>query len=179
MTSYVAVGPPPVYSGTLTATYQLSLTAVLYQIRIIKIERFEVAGGVSIAVANPAPHSITGYVGTTISRAGGALTPRKMRENAAPASATAAYGTTNYNSGTATVSSSPLTISGGVASVLRSEAAVTSENDYQFPSDYIMNTGSSLVVAGTAVNGGSGVGGYSGYSTVEIYFEELHLARSN
>lgn len=200
MASYECPGPPPTaaLAGSvvnLSETFQVAVTAVAYPVQILKIERACVARyTASTQKPLPIPYTLTQYIGTTVSGGGGSITPRPFQGNASPASATCRYGTAasayTTSSGAQTFTSTPLTFTGGTSSVLRSEDINSTpavpfiplapvELDYQFPNDYIMQPGSTFFVAGIALNGSTpSTVGYFAFSTVNIYFQELHLARS-
>lgn len=189
MPKFSVVAPPASVSGastiTKTSPFQIAITAVSYQIQIIKIERVAFSNwGTATANLIPLdPYSVALYTGTTVSAGVGTLTPAPARPNSA-AAATCRYGTgtTVFNGTTFTATSSPLTFTGGTNVVLRSEAIATNtEADYQFPFDRLIDVGSTLVVQGTSVNGSGAAGAFGtfGFTTLVVHYDQLHLARSS
>jgi len=168
--------------------YQLALTAGSLYVRIVKIERTQGSLGLNGSTGfSPYPYALTRYTGLSVSGGAGAVTPIALREGGPPASSTARYGTAGYtatyNSGgsyySGTVTSTPLTLTGGTASILRNEPSVA---DYAFPNQVIMAPGSTFLVSGIALPGSwsdqspnYSLTGYYGFTTLAIFFEELRL----
>lgn len=151
MTSYSAI-------VTVTgATASLSLKAVTYQMRIVSIETTQLNGVTSQSFP---VFSVTKY-NTATQSGGSTVVPGVLREGAAAALASVKSGATTSGSSSFTIHKE--------TNILAIQAGINP--GYKIPFDVIVNPGSALVAAITGANTDQ-------ISTVTVFFEELHLARS-
>lgn len=130
----------------------IGVTPGTLQVRVVRIEANTVQG-----TSTTGTFKVSKYTGASIT--GTTMTPTKMRDGASSAGFTAKSG--------GTVS--------GTAAVLHEESYITgagsganSQASYTVPFDFILSPGSALWVAVFA----------NGTSFIEVFLEELHLARS-
>jgi hypothetical protein len=159
-------------SYTTTFATTLALRAGSYAIQIVKVEAtasvYQVPGG-TVAAGGIIPFYT--YSSSVISSGAGTLTPQAMREGAAAASATARYSTAAVNY--TTPSYTPGTAV-GITGTQKFLAISVSPVVYQPAFNVILAPGSVFHVAQASDSSVHTV-----YSSIIVYFDELHLARSN